>query len=260
MRGNSDLLRASRNSRSYKASRNGAIFPILDNAADIPALTETGPMTVGATATRRGANWKRWAWSRAPMSRFSRNLIGSAPRSPDVINSVSARTPSGRGRRTTKRWWHPSLTVYFRRPHAGADQPLCLISAAAVAETGQRRCRPPIHCRRDRGRTAQRRDHPARRGALLPLASARLAQSAGAERRSAGGGFSMAGGGRPDLRRLADARAAPDVRRPAREEPSARIRSRSFPTIRTRTRRGWCAGLCSAPCAVRCRTPMSSRL
>ena len=74
----------------------------------------------------------------------------------------------------------------LRRPHAGAVSLYAELPPQQLAETGQHRFRTAPHRRRDRTSICSKVRHSARRRAVLPFASARLAQSAGAKGRPAG--------------------------------------------------------------------------
>src|SRR5579871_2285660 len=93
----------------YEGEQERLVFPILDNEADIPALTRTGPMTVGDTDP-------------AKREREAMGVVASAyePTQPK-FNQFRAPV-AGRyklrlcahsfwaGPHTEKQWWHPSLT------------------------------------------------------------------------------------------------------------------------------------------------------
>lgn len=94
---------------SYEGEQERLVFPILDNAADIPALTHTGPMTVGLTDP-------------AKRDREAMGVVASAYE-PIQPHFDRFRAPvAGRyklrlcahsfwaGPNNERRWWHPSLT------------------------------------------------------------------------------------------------------------------------------------------------------
>src|SRR5579871_4341944 len=94
----------------YEGEQERLVFPILDNAADIPALTRTGPMTVGLDdpAKREREAMGVVASAYEPIQpRFDRFRAPVAGRYKLRLCAHSFWA----GPNNARRWWHPSLTA-----------------------------------------------------------------------------------------------------------------------------------------------------
>lgn len=93
---------------SYEGEQERLVFPMLDNEADVPALTRTGPMTVAADDPKRerqamGVVASAYEPTQPRFDRFRAPVAGR------YKLRLCARS-FWAGPNNEKRWWHPSLT------------------------------------------------------------------------------------------------------------------------------------------------------